>query len=115
MRALATILCLYLFGLCIQPSLFPLRTVTAKDMSCCAKKDKAHKDCPSKNNGCCGGDQCNPFFSSCPICAANALTVKKYTVPQNRPLFYTRREYFSKNDQLISQYQADILHPPQAV
>jgi hypothetical protein len=98
----------------VQPALFPLHHAMAKQMSCCIKKDKPCKDCSGSDDGC-GDNQCNPFFTSCPICAANALTVKAYTVPQDRPVFYDSREYFFKNDRLISQYEADILHPPQAV
>ena len=116
MRLIASILCLYLFGLCVQPALFPLHTNKDKVMSCC-KKDtgKSHKGCSGKGDGCCGDNQCNPFFSQCPICAANAVTVKGYLVAPNDLAFYTDPVFFSKDNNLIGKYNADILHPPQIV
>ena len=85
-------------------------------MSCCAKGKKgSHKGCTEKKDGCCDDRQCNPFFSQCPICAANAVVVKKYILPHDKPVLFTNPEFFLKNDQVISHYQADILRPPQFV
>jgi hypothetical protein len=116
MKITASILFLYLLGLFIQPSLFPLPDKEKKAMACCSKdKTKTHKNCPNSSDGCCDNNQCNPFFSQCPLCIANATTVKKYMLPQPKPDFFARPEFFSKNSSLISHYQADILRPPQQV
>jgi len=113
MKFTASILFIYLVGLFLQPLLLPLPNKEKKEMSCCAK-NKAHKNC-SKNKGCCDNNQCNPFYSQCPLCAANATTVKKYTLPPSRPEFYTKQSFQLINTNLISHYQADILRPPQSV
>jgi hypothetical protein len=115
MKAIASILLVYLLGLFVQPLLFPLPNKEKKEMSCCANKNKAHKACSESNDGCCDNNQCNPFYSQCPLCVANATTVNKYHLPQPKPEFYTLPDFFQKNTQFISHYQADILHPPQEV
>jgi len=115
MRAIATILCLYLFGLHIQPVLFPLHS-KGETMACCKTKDKKQqKGCKDCGNEDCNDNQCNPFFSQCPVCAANAVPVKKCMLNTSQPLFFTSAKFFSKDDAIISQYPADILHPPQFV
>jgi len=113
MKFIASILCIYLFCLHIQPALFPLKMKEEKVKSCCAKKDNAKKDC--SDDGCCDKNSCNPFFSLCPICAASAVTVKQYTLPQSKPFYYSKQVFFSKDTQLTSQYTFDLLRPPQLV
>jgi hypothetical protein len=115
MKAIASILCLYLFGLFVQPVFFPLHTPKAKVMNCCKNnKTNTHKGCSDNEDGC-GNNQCNPFASQCPICAANALVVAHYVLPQSGSVFFTSPDFFLKNHQAISQYCADILHPPRVV
>jgi hypothetical protein len=112
MRAIAAILCFYLFGLCVQPALLPLHDKQEKKMSCCMKGKQA-KNCRSSKDGCCDDNQCNPFFSQCPLCAANAVAPPVAYSYESAPEFYAPLKYFLKNDHVISHYQADILHPPQ--
>ncbi len=84
-------------------------------MSCCnTKGKKPHKGCKDCGGGDCNGNQCNPFFSQCPVCAANAVPVKEHMLPERKPEFFIAMKFFSKDADLISQYPADILHPPQA-
>jgi hypothetical protein len=115
MKAIALILGLYMLGLCVQPAISVFMLKENKVKSCCVKKEnKPDKGC-SDNDGCCDGDQCNPFFSQCPLCCAIAVIPAKYVLHQSKPVFNLAPAYFSINNDLISQYCADILHPPQAV
>jgi hypothetical protein len=81
--------------------------------------NKTHKDGCSKDNSgnddCCGGNQCNPFSSQCPVCAATGVITPKYQLPDGGFDNYIRSKYFSYYHFTISNYQSDILHPPRAV
>jgi hypothetical protein len=104
----------------MQPALFLLHTSGTKIMSCCLKKGKnnTHKhQCPKDNNDndCCGGNQCNPFFSQCPICAASGIITAKYYLPGNRFDAYISARYFTYDQFISSQYHSEILRPPQIV
>jgi len=98
----------------LQPALFPIKVKEEKVKSCCIKKDKkAPKEC--SEDGCCDKSMCNPFFTLCPLCAANGITVKKIVVSYNQSAYFIRQIFFSKDSHLIGQYEADILRPPQIV
>lgn len=114
LKAIAAILCLYLFGLCIQPAVFPFHHGKAKTASCCKNKKSDHKSC-SGDKDCCGDNPCNPFFSKCPVCAATAVSAKYYLFSFDRAVFFERAVYLSKDDHLVSKYQQEILHPPRFV
>ena len=115
MKVIAVILCVYLSALLVQPVLFPLHREKEKVAGCCAGKDKRHQNCPTQNKGCCDDNQCNPFFSQCPLCAANAITVAPAIIFQNRNSYYTPQDFFSKDEHVAGQYLADLLRPPRLV
>jgi len=96
----------------LQPALFPIHP-KQETKSCCKKGDKKG-GCGKEGKDCCSSDQCNPFFSQCPLCAANALVMTKYTVPERVEHWYPREKFMVTHDNVISNYIADIPHPPQA-
>ena len=115
MKFIASILCLYLFALCIQPALFPLVVKEKKLMACCKKDNRtAHKGCAGDEKDCCGKGLCNPLYGQCPVCAANAVISTKYLHLRNAYTFYISSEFFIKNDYAVGDYYADILRPPQS-
>jgi hypothetical protein len=118
LKAIATILCIYLLGLFLQPALFSLHKREHHKMSCCEKKAGHAKDCSSQDNDdCCGGmGKCNPFFSQCPICAITAVapTGMTFVAPLHPALLY-KKKFFIRDQSLVSQYQHDILRPPRFV
>jgi hypothetical protein len=115
----ATILCLYLFGLHLQPALFfSYSEKKGKKMACCLKKDAKEKKHTSGCNGgdddgCCDGGKCNPFFSQCPLCAATAIAAHSYFYAPNHFIAGDGQTFFIKSQAVYSQYLSDILHPPQ--
>ena len=115
MKIIASIMCLYMLGLFVQPALFPLKPKQEKVMACCKQHAKHGQDksCPHQSNSCAGN--CNPFFTCCPFCAISFLTEPNCVI--QAPVHYidSRQQFFSSEQWLISNYCADILHPPQAV
>lgn len=112
MRILAAILIIIFTGLLLQPSLLPIKQAKGKVMSCCAKK-AGHKTGCEKGKSCCNGDdQCNPFYSQCPMCAAVAIPVAGIALPAQPLEFFTPVKYAVRHQSLQSNYTADLLRPP---
>jgi hypothetical protein len=112
MRILAAIIMIIFTGLLLQPSLLPVKQQKGKVMSCCAKKANKKAGC-EKGKGCCNGnDQCNPFYSQCPLCAAVAIPVAGIALPEQPIEFYTPVKYSVRHQSLHSNYIADLLRPP---
>ena len=115
-KAKAAILFLYLVGLFIQPSLFPLKQNDAKVMSCCVNKDKGtpHRGC-GKDRGCCDSGTCNPFFTQCPNCAANAVVHTPFYTHVLAAAYVAAPRFGLLHQNLHSHYLADISQPPEIV
>ena len=99
----------------IQPALFPIKDKKEKVKSCCMKKDsKQDTKCPGTDKGCCDKSMCNPFFCTCPLCMANGVTVQGLTFLPNKIFPDVQPVFFSKTNDLLSNYVAEMLRPPQA-
>ena len=112
----ATILFLYFIGLFLQPTILPLYHASKGVQSCCAKSEKnnKHNGC-SKEKSCCDDGSCNPFFSQCPMCAANAVVTTPFFVVQVKQQYYAQVKFGTYQQYLTNQYEGDILRPPQVV
>jgi hypothetical protein len=113
MRILASILCIYLFFLQLQPALLPVKMKEAPVPACCAGKHEEKKN--AGKDDCCNKDMCNPFFTSCPLCAASGFTVNKLVFNDYRQPYIIVAVFFSSVHDLIGRYETDILRPPQLV
>lgn len=117
MKLVATILCFYLMGLFLQPSLLPQRVMKEKMRCCCPNDKNGNKDCNKgeKQNDCCNNGLCNPLLANCQLSITLGMVSSPVIIPPSAPDSYQKATFLQSDEQLNSHYFSKLLRPPETV